>query len=200
MLSIAGFGINEIDAEFKYVTVRAVGKSSRLIRNMHVPDPHAVVMHFRVTQSHRRYVGTTFKEERLRKIGMDTVMILDERKRATLPAALILVLSVTLVLQSAFVTDAHPDPAEYVVAEYGSHVLSKVASDGSRNVVYQFAPDTWPRSVAVDSDGSYVVTELLADVLSRVTPAGLRTVVYSFPRGTIPDGVAIDSGGNYVVT
>ncbi|WP_455284553.1 hypothetical protein [[Eubacterium] cellulosolvens] len=54
MLSIAGFGINEIDAEFRYVTLRVVGKSSRFICNIGLPNPRADVLHFRLPQSLRQ--------------------------------------------------------------------------------------------------------------------------------------------------
>jgi hypothetical protein len=57
MLSIAGFGINEMDAEFRYVTVCTVGKSSRFSRNMLIPAPDAVVMHFRLPQLFGEVVG-----------------------------------------------------------------------------------------------------------------------------------------------
>jgi len=54
MLSIAGFGIKEMDAEFRYVTVRAVGKSSRFTRSMQVPGGDAASPHFRLPQSSER--------------------------------------------------------------------------------------------------------------------------------------------------
>lgn len=54
MLSMAGFGIREIDAEFKYVTERVVGKSSRSTCNMQVPDQDVAYQHFRLPHTSER--------------------------------------------------------------------------------------------------------------------------------------------------
>ena len=117
-----------------------------------------------------------------------------------LPLFVIILLSVTLFPQS--IADANPQShrRDYMVVEYGNHVLSKVTSAGDRTVIYRFQEGTWPRSIAVDDAGNFVVTELLADILSRIDPSGRRALIHRFPRGTIPDGVAIDSAGNYIVT
>jgi streptogramin lyase len=110
--------------------------------------------------------------------------------------AVVLALSTTQPIQI-------DDPAgltDYVVAEYGAQVVSKVTPTGARTLIHSFADNTWPRNVVIDHDGACVVTELLSDVLSRVTFGGDRAVLYRFSRGSLPDGVAVDSEGNYIVT
>ena len=91
---------------------------------------------------------------------------------------------------------------DYIVAESGADVLSRITPNGTRTVLYRFRGgwgDTWPLGVAIDRAGNYIVTEYNAQMLSRVTPDGERTMIYRFAASTYPAGVAIDSEGNCIV-
>jgi hypothetical protein len=73
----------------------------------------------------------------------------------------------------------------YIVAEAGTSILSIVNSAGERSVIYQYARDTGPAEMVIDSSGNYIVSEGTNNILSKVTPSGVRSVIYAFSAGTI---------------
>jgi DNA-binding beta-propeller fold protein YncE len=87
-----------------------------------------------------------------------------------------------------------------LVTEAGTDVLSRITSEGEREVIYSFSAGTKPAGVVVDTDGSYVVAEQWAHTLSRISPTGIRDIIYEFAAGTHPFGVALDCDGSYIVT
>jgi DNA-binding beta-propeller fold protein YncE len=120
-------------------------------------------------------------------------------KCAIFLAAIILVLSMVSFFQPTLIVNAQPNAGDYIVAEYGANVLSRVTPSGVRAVICTFPAGAQPMGVAIDSAGNYIVTEFDGNVLSKVTPEGVRAVICTFATGTQPMGVAIDWAGNYIV-
>jgi len=66
-----------------------------------------------------------------------------------LPSVTFLVPAVTLLLQPLTHVTTTPALDQYIVAEYGAYVLSKIAGNGDEVVVYRFEEGTWPLDVAI---------------------------------------------------
>jgi predicted outer membrane repeat protein len=97
---------------------------------------------------------------------------------------------------------------DYIVAEGGSSVISRISPGGVRTVIYTFAPTANPIGVATDTGGDYIVVEAgprgvptSMPVLSRIAQNGSsRTVIFNFSGGSLPHFVAIDDIGRFLVT
>jgi hypothetical protein len=58
----------------------------------------------------------------------------------------------------------------YIVTETTNDILSKIMSNGQREIIFQFAPGTWPCGIDIDSAGNYIVTEYSTRTISKISP------------------------------
>lgn len=114
----------------------------------------------------------------------------------------LILLTFILLVSTSFQAQVRANPGpDYIVAEYGSGELSRVAPDGTVTLIASGLSS--PYCVAIESSGDFIVTEGPNGVpntngkLLRVTPSGTVTTIAT--GLSTPVGVAIDSSGNFIV-